>query len=351
MSACGSDYVLSVVPPEQTEKEITGMDLDIAYNVLPSTPIENGVVHEYQRYLYEAIAKTPSLLSSYPEMSNFYATHAAGTMGDFQNIDGQIGSTLKFSEFFENGISVLLSEIKLLNDEIALLNKSLKYAILQEKAALEAALLNKVITQNNLGNELQLKMSQMHTASLNTYHALYSANNNLVVSEIYDVNQKNFNTIFLDILRSETNSVTSPQQMTLNNIAYQCCFIGGRAVLQARALKAVLGQFEDYTSYDESCSSAKTYETDLINKEQEALKIYPNPSNQIFNISVTPTTKDRKYQIYNSLGREIKEGALSAQHIGFNIDMIGEIPGVYYIRLKGSISDHLLGKLILLPKN
>jgi hypothetical protein len=76
------------------------------------------------------------------------------------------------------------------------------------------------------------------------------------------------------------------------------------------------------------------------NKDQK-LFIYPNPTSDIIYIENISTNKEKKYQIFNSIGQLAKEGFVYSNQIG-TTDLAN---GVYFIRVTTD-KEYYLGKFV-----
>ena len=96
------------------------------------------------------------------------------------------------------------------------------------------------------------------------------------------------------------------------------------------------GETEDYmVNIVESLS--------LLEIDNSKIKIYPNPTNGIFNISLTG--EELSYEIYNFIGQKIKFGVLNSGNNNLNIS--NQSNGVYFIKFynsQGKSTDYKLIK-------
>jgi hypothetical protein len=61
------------------------------------------------------------------------------------------------------------------------------------------------------------------------------------------------------------------------------------------------------------------------------VKLYPNPANNILNITVSDNATPEGYTVYNSLGQLMDSGAITATTQSLNI--AGYANGVYFVKL------------------
>jgi len=74
------------------------------------------------------------------------------------------------------------------------------------------------------------------------------------------------------------------------------------------------------------CSSLNTEEFDII-----GLKLYPNPTSRVLNISVSNTLNNQPYKIIDTLGKVILKGNLNEGDNAINVAQLSK--GIYYLKV------------------
>jgi lysyl endopeptidase len=74
-------------------------------------------------------------------------------------------------------------------------------------------------------------------------------------------------------------------------------------------------------------------DTPHVNKPLEAL-IYPNPANSVFTLEACQFINDGNISVYNLIGKEVEAKFIDHGSKAVQIDLAGNIPGIYFVRLK-----------------
>jgi lysyl endopeptidase len=74
-------------------------------------------------------------------------------------------------------------------------------------------------------------------------------------------------------------------------------------------------------------------DTPIINKPLEAL-VYPNPARSIFTFEAGQTIDPKNISVFNLIGKEVSVILTKHRDKKIQIDLSGNIPGIYFIRLK-----------------
>ena len=82
------------------------------------------------------------------------------------------------------------------------------------------------------------------------------------------------------------------------------------------------------------CIQVLTVGLNSPSKDQNAIKLYPNPNTGRFTIEVDKSKVSQNYQIFNLEGSIIQEGRLSSRHTLIDLNGFGK--GIYFFRLNES---------------
>ncbi|MBX2927108.1 MAG: T9SS type A sorting domain-containing protein [Saprospiraceae bacterium] len=171
---------------------------------------------------------------------------------------------------------------------------------------------------------------------------LLSQNDSIAVTEIYEINEKGVNDIYLHWLSTAFGALDSVEMAALTAIAEQCPFEGGNAVYRARAFLAALTQ--EFVSYNDSLLCAPT-ELLIIHSESGALlqtakdevelRIFPNPAQN--EISITwGTSKEASgmLSVYDVFGRQVLQQVLGEGANTHTLNIRDLPDGLYFFRIR-----------------
>ena len=165
--------------------------------------------------------------------------------------------------------------------------------------------------------------------------------------------EANYKTFYTVYFKTKDSTYASGDSLNLINLANSCPYTDGGVVYQARALYNTI--YDTYINFIDNCNigvgnrlfdnvvnSSETKEINVILKS----KLYPNPNDGEFNISVTGLKEDRKIEVYIF----DVAGKLVLQETSFAIeDVINIKPellnGTYLVKIKlpdGTVDIHRL---------
>ena len=220
-----------------------------------------------------------------------------------------------------------------------------------------------IVEENEHIRDLLQDMNGMTLADYQTALDNAETNNALIIStEQHEINERLINGIYIKYLRAGATAFTEAEWQTISDLATQCPYIGGSAVLKARNLYTLINPlvgFEDVTL----CNSVGVYkngnnafndENNMLDSLSAAgvnlvdanrLKIYPNPANSEINITYN-TQVESQFIIYDITGRVIIETILPAKNAKVSIDVSRISNGVY--TYKQSIGERVVntGKFV-----
>jgi hypothetical protein len=155
---------------------------------------------------------------------------------------------------------------------------------------------------------------------------------------IHVFNAKRLNTLLLDIRTRNPMTVTSPELTMLEEVAEQCLFSGGPAVLQARSLLSILGS--DNT-WDDAvlCSERGQAATP---SQLEDLRVTPNPNAGAFQLLLPKrvTVEGAQMFIYDISGRLFHQQNLQSNNE--RLDLAGKVPpGLYLLEVRDAIGGRI----------
>lgn len=159
---------------------------------------------------------------------------------------------------------------------------------------------------------------------------------NATLSEeaLHVFNTKRLNTLLLDIRTRNPMTFSAPELTMLEEVAEQCLFIGGPAVLQARSLLSILGSertWDDVVLCSERGQAATP-------SQLEDLRVTPNPNAGTFQLTLPKgiTVEGAQVFIYDMSGRLLHQQNLQSNNERLNL--AGKIsPGLYLLEVRDAV--------------
>ncbi|MDQ3052230.1 MAG: T9SS type A sorting domain-containing protein [Bacteroidota bacterium] len=140
--------------------------------------------------------------------------------------------------------------------------------------------------------------------------------------------------------------------MTIQTIAHQCPYSGGKAVYQARAI--ISKYYSDTIIYDDKnvCLAEGIYRQSVSNstitKPERNFIIVPNPAKDYFEVHILKTFEGNcKMEVFDSMNRLHKKENLNCTSKIHRFDSIHLKPGVYTIRLTSNQKTNYTAKLVI----
>jgi hypothetical protein len=83
-----------------------------------------------------------------------------------------------------------------------------------------------------------------------------------------------------------------------------------------------------------------------INQKQLQIKVYPNPSNGVFNIELENTKNIKQITVYNTLGQIVRTVSTKQAIKTYKLDLSGNSKGLYFIGIE--VDNTLVFKKVVL---
>ena len=184
-----------------------------------------------------------------------------------------------------------------------------------------------------LDEEALLVSDNYKNSIIANLQSILTANQGVVVSSIYELNEKTVNTIYLQAIINQGGDFTNSQLDDLIEIAIQCPQDGGMAVYRARGLLPYCIRVELEDKF-EACNEDPKPEDRYLTAELERqldFEIYPNPTRSYLNINL-PVKQNGQVEIYDSFGKQHLSNNFSGQTSTLSIQL--DLPaGLYYCTL------------------
>ena len=174
----------------------------------------------------------------------------------------------------------------------------------------------------------------------NTATILDIDNSNILVSAIFEENEKKVNEVYLNTIAKRNFDYSASHLSLLESVASQCPWEGGNAVFRARGMLALV---QRVIINDESmCNAAKSYSNEedkhVIEEfivENEYIKLYPNPAQNYITIELQSKidAKIESVEIFNISGQGLKYyNNISTEQL-FQIELESLSEGMYICRI------------------
>ncbi|MBX2927646.1 MAG: hypothetical protein KF852_07430, partial [Saprospiraceae bacterium] len=220
---------------------------DVKRIALGDTAVAAAVMWELQRYIYGRLqgesVQNASILA-------FLAHADTNSIGAFYAISRSIAELLAADSLEVAQLQTNLEMVEEKLDSIVIIDELLPEADSLEFIALQNEKNGLLNTLYDLAGENQDIAGQLLDFISDEAGKLRTQNDSIAVTEIYEINEKGVNEIYLSWLSTTFGALDSVEMAALTAIAEQCPFEGGNAVYRARAFLAALRQ--EYVTYNDS---------------------------------------------------------------------------------------------------
>ncbi len=320
----------------------------IAQDSIDAGIYTNTIQWELERYLYKNVA---GQWVQDPDIANFILTSYSNNIGGFYELDQDLNTALTANAAelnqLESNLSTIQTKLKLINDlEEALLTASGSQAQTLENSRLQlAGEIDPLVSAND--SLLLIVLNDRAAEAL----TLYAQNNSISATATYSQNQKTVNGIFLQYMNKGMQGLTAGELSSLQTIAQQCPLSAGHAVLQARALIAVVN--EEVVNYNDDliCSGGQ-----LIQAPQEGtvsdtdisreLIVFPNPAKDEITILLPSGLEEESLRltIYDTFGKAILKRVV--REPSFNISIRDLANGMYFLKVQSTEKEYVTKVMI-----
>jgi len=311
---------------------VSDLDKIIADGTLSSADYLREAKEMAKQYLYRKLNQNPSLMNSDAVMQDFYAMHSSDEIGKLNTVKDKIEGLTYYNDHFAANIETIGNTIEGLRDTIIILDSIYiasnyndqdvivaKEALLAEMNALSASVTELIVERESL-------------RSVQVEEAI-SENSSIASNEIPETNERLINSVYLDLVASGINSLRSEQVATVEEIANQCPFSGGRAVYQARSIYKLIKTDVEYDDVN-ACRNGGIYRKGINDSRIPTLSLFPNPAKEIVTIDLGSGSKEECILIMSDVsGNVIKRIALPCDQPTYTLDISGIANGMYIIRV------------------
>ncbi|MBX2929733.1 MAG: T9SS type A sorting domain-containing protein [Saprospiraceae bacterium] len=312
---------------------------DVKRIAIGDTTTAPAVMWELQRYIYGRLqgesVQNASILA-------FLAHADTNSIGAFYAISRSISELLAADSLEVAQLQTNLEMVEEKLDSIVIIDELLPEADSLEFIALQNEKNGLLNTLYDLAGENQDIVGQLLDFISDEAGKLRTQNDSIAVTEIYEVNEKGFNDIYLSWLSTAFGALDSTEAAALAAIAEQCPIEGGNAVYRARAFLAALRQ--EYVTYNDSLLCAPiellTVRPDnepqlQIAKDEAGLSIFPNPaSNEVKLVWSKSDENPGLVQVSDIYGRQVRQLVIASGTTEQVIQLAGLPDGVYVFRIR-----------------
>ena len=300
-----------------------------------------------KRRLYRRLKKDTSLVGADPVMQGFVSTHSQTTVGRFHSIEVGIAELFELDTTTEAQLSSQLSTIKTKLDAIYAIDSTMAVGGLSTSEEDSLSLLrgghlsvldSTMAVNDTLTLSIATELANLTTTThvldslrLLTADQLKTLNTAISTDSVYEANQKMANRIWLEILLNGQDGPDSQQAVYLTDIAAQCLYEGGEAVLQARAMLGTTNSYDDQAI----CAPPLPFIKSYPEKEGIAFTMYPNPTNGYLIIDLENELDSDGYAVIrNTLGQQLIIQSLDAGNKQVFLVLDDLSAGTFYLTIK-----------------
>lgn len=309
-------------------------------------------VKGYAAGSWEAALRLYLRLSQYPELrpgdsgpAQWYAAQEENATGELGSLYHAILSLSRFSGQEQAGLDdaattqqVAAQAVIDLDEQMAdsLDNPVLLEQLIAERQQLETTLAAAVAAHQEL-------LGNLRNARLSAAQQLLEDLASVGTTEAYETDFKTVCRILLDTYTDE-NGLSETNRQTLSDIAHQCRYEGGFAVLQARAS---LGEEWDWSAYDTCPDTTEERASRHAGKETAVTLLYPNPAKDATLLDLGRTVAAGRATLRDLSGRALQEWPLDGQRQVW-LRWGGKLPaGLYLLEVSADQTAPQVLKLVL----
>ncbi|HMQ90262.1 MAG TPA: PKD domain-containing protein [Flavilitoribacter sp.] len=321
----------------------------IALGQIQTLQYTTPILWELQRYLFRELA---GRTIQDQDVLSFKDNSASGTIGAFYDVDQAIDTLFEFVDSTTVlALTVNLDSSGIKMKEISVIDSLLQFAQGASAAQLrqeKSKLADEAFTFAESAGEgaLSLLTSRMGTAA-----EVKDQNSGILVSSVYEQNEKSVNKVFLAYWTAGLDSLDQNELDSLEIIANQCPLAGGNAVYKARAiLGAAIGQVVVYDDEQNCYGSAKQVSANIKKPVlAESLQVVPNPSKEEVTVSWTAASELKGMLVITDLnGKAWLTKSLTPGERTVTLSVNNFPPGIYLTSVKLNGNRPLIVKLVII---
>ncbi|MBL7927202.1 MAG: T9SS type A sorting domain-containing protein [Bacteroidia bacterium] len=352
-----------IIPPQWFSPDVTGITYNGCATQVCNTAIagvgsgdeeqlknvarDSAISYDYlaenrnqaQQNLYAVLYQDSLLRVSDSVFANFFGNHQSEAIGQLHLVGKNMAFETVYDSLFKHTINQADSLIGIKADSL----------LLTTNASQRQWLINGI---RLLQDSIQALLSQKQVAAVSMNEIASSINEAIVVNEIPENNLKAINGMKLLCNKYDTDTLLHFYS-TIESIAQQCPYSGGKAVFQARVLLCL---FNDSIMYNDAtvCLQSGIYRNLMQQDETATLSFFdfsllPNPASQQVQVAFNFTIeKPMQFEIRNVLGGKVSEFEIDKGLKSIVFTTQNYEDGIYFIRMRSNGLSLMTKKLIII---
>jgi hypothetical protein len=276
-----------------------------------------------QRYVYDKLHQDPAYRSSHTDLANFYTQNSNSDFIGLLQVNRDYYNIGVATLAEKNNYNLLFNQYYSIWDQISSFNESYNSS-------------TNLFPWSQLMDELRGIVNQISSLnqtiknrSIVEAQLVLNANGSLALSSTASINEKTVNGIMLTLLSEDRSTLNSSELSTLESIASQCAYSGGRAVYSARAK---LSELNNVNYDDDILCAASINSINSRSNSVNSVTLYPNPVGQYLNLEVPKEFINSSYKISSIDQKILRTGIINTIIQNINTDDL--LPGVYMITVE-----------------
>jgi uncharacterized protein with GYD domain len=325
-----TDCLLAEGPGELDESELT----IAAGNWESGLSYQSTLNWQAERYLHQKLEDYPGLLIGQTTVQSFYTNKLGAPVQLFNDVASAIGQLADVPPSETGQYSANLAAIFERLQELTEKDHLLWGATGATASALQAERNTSLAELQTLEGDNEGFAQTISANRLAVIEQILAQNNGILVSEVFEQNEKTVNRIWLETLAQGITTFTPQQANDLAEVANQCPKTGGNAVFAARGMY----EFVNYVEYDDDANCGKLENRADGQNSPEVSKtslygIYPNPAHSQLTVSLPLADNIGELVMANLVGQIVRSFPLSAGHPSHTVNICDLPEGIYFCKI------------------
>lgn len=291
--AVASPECITMYSVTKTDKDIADGTLENIMGLPDSTAIWMS-----KRYLFNKLLNHPSLQSEYSAFSSFVTSESQTDIGKLYNVEQEIKKALKPAAWIKTAIDNINNDRDILSDSLEIVDSILNNITISAQvfSSTSSQKIN-IIYDIHLLDSLYSVLKELYSDSIALKLQSAITLNNLVSgSHVYENIEKSVNSIALNAIIYQDGILTSPQKLTLRDIAANCPKTCGQGVYNARGMLLGCDSDETWEDEDENCFGLLPFIEEVIVENKfsgtrvdlatSEVLLFPNPNVNGFYVQI-----------------------------------------------------------------
>jgi Pregnancy-associated plasma protein-A/Secretion system C-terminal sorting domain len=307
-----------------------------------------GILWSKQQQLLTKLNTYPNLVNQNGSVADFYAQASTNTLGKFDkiaqgtdNLMFRDNATMRLYYSWDTIANVKFRKIVLIDSQLVKPNANVPVLLAQKQQ-----LINEL---KPINTQMQRLITSLKVGMTERLQGLIEQNNNIKCDEVYECNEQIINSIYLNtFLVSGNLNFNDADKKLIDGIANQCPLTGGDVVFKARTLQNFYRQV--YYNNQDLCN-AKPPKTKHVSVKEMGSKIYPNPTDDSFNLTLEhPAKKDTELVLFDLIGKEVLRQKIPEGDTRMQISLEGIPKGMYICFVHQGFVQLLTEKLFVIKE-